>query len=277
MHTLLEKILKEKQKEVEALGKKGIVLLEEELESAPRDFKKAIQQPGKVSLIAEIKCASPSAGVIREGVDPQAVGRLYQEAGARAVSLITDRAFFNSDPAQLPLLKKAISLPVLRKDFILNEIQIRESRKLGADAVLLITRILELRQLAGLLEHSRRLGMAALVEVHNKEDLHKALASGAEIIGINNRDLDTFRVDLQTTLDLIPHIPPGIITVSESGIRDEADMRLMHSAGIQAVLVGTTLMKSPNILEKTRELVEAGKGETEGLNDEGENLRHNQL
>jgi indole-3-glycerol phosphate synthase len=258
MHSQLKKIVSEKKKEIWELKKRTKALSEPDLGAQPRDFKKAVNQSGKISLIAEIKFASPSAGVIRERVDPVVIGRLYEEAGARAISLITDRSFFGGDLLHLPLLKEALSLPILRKDFILDEVQLRESREFGADAVLLIARILDQEKLAVLLDRCRQLGMAALVEVHDRSDLEKALICGAEIIGINNRDLDTFEVNLKTTLDLASLVPQGVVRVGESGIRDKEDIRLLRKAVIQAVLVGTTLMKSENLLEKTKELVQAG-------------------
>jgi indole-3-glycerol phosphate synthase len=259
MHSLLKKIVTEKKKEIRELEKRTKAFSEHDLGAPLRDFKKAVNQSGKISLIAEIKCASPSAGIIRERIDPVAIGRLYEEAWARAISLITDRLFFGGDLHYLPLLKEALSLPILRKDFILDEVQLWESREFGADAVLLIARILDQEKLAVLLDLCLQLGMAALVEVHDRSDLEKAMACGAEIIGINNRDLDTFKVNLQTTLDLCPHIPQGVVRVSESGIRDKEDIRLLRKAGVQAVLVGTTLMKSENLIEKTKELVQAGE------------------
>ncbi|MFH0788818.1 MAG: indole-3-glycerol phosphate synthase TrpC [Pseudomonadota bacterium] len=258
MPAFLDAIISEKEREVQGLKKRADRHCNHFDLLPGRDFKKAISQSKRISLIAEIKFVSPSAGVIRDRIDPGPIGRLYEEAGARAISLITDNPFFGGDLQQLPLLKEAVSLPILRKDFILDEVQLWESRRFGADAVLLISRILPQEQLTVLLDLCRQLGMAALVEVHNRPDLEKALVCGAEIIGINNRDLDTFQVNLRTTFDLAPHIPPGIIKVSESGIKDKEDIRLLRKAGVQALLVGTTLMKSENQLEKTRELVEAG-------------------
>jgi indole-3-glycerol phosphate synthase len=259
VHSLLTTIIAEKKKEVRELKKRAETLPNHHGLSLPRDFKKAISQSERINLIAEIKFASPSAGVIRERIDSSEIGRLYEEAGAQAISLITDKRFFGGDLQQLPLLKENISLPILRKDFILDEVQLWESRRFGADAVLLIARILDQKQLASLIERCSQLGMAALVEVHDRPDLEKAKDCGAGIIGINNRDLDTFKVNLQTTQDLTLHIPNGIIRVSESGIKDKDDIRLLRKAGIQAVLVGTTLMKSENLLEKTKELVQAGE------------------
>jgi indole-3-glycerol phosphate synthase len=258
MHSLLTDILDEKKREVRELEKRSKLLSDHAWGPPPRDFKTAINQSGKIGLIAEIKFASPSAGVIRERIDPNSIGKLYEKAGARAISLITDQPFFGGDLQHLPLLKKAVSLPILRKDFVFDEVQLCESRRGGADAVLLIARILVRKQLTFLIDLCRQLGMAALVEVHDRPDLEKALACGAEIIGINNQDLDTFEVDLKTTLDLVPHIPQGVVRVSESGIQGKDDIGLLRKVGIQAILVGTTLMKSENLLEKTKELVQAG-------------------
>ncbi len=259
MHSLLRKILAEKEKEVRALKKKDAPFTGTPYPLPRRDFKKAINQSGKMGLIAEIKFASPSAGPIRDKTDPLTIGRIYEQAGASAISFLTDQKFFGGDLKCLPLLKKAIALPILRKDFILDEIQVRESERSGADAVLLIARILSERKLGGLLDLCHELDLAALVEVHDRDDLEKAKDCGAEMIGINNRDLDTFSVNLGTTLDLIPHLPPGCLKVSESGISNTADIRLLKDAGVQAVLVGTSLMKSANLLEKTRELINAGR------------------
>jgi indole-3-glycerol phosphate synthase len=158
----------------------------------------------------------------------------------------------------MPRLKSAVSLPILRKDFIIDEIQVRESVLYGADAVLLIARILSRQQLKELLGICRKLGLAALTEVHDRDDLEKAIDCGAEIIGINNRDLDTFKVDLNTTIELVPRVADKYIIVSESGIRNGKDIQLLKRSGVQAVLVGTSIMKSDDLAEKTRELVDAG-------------------
>lgn len=259
MPSILTEILTQKRREVQILEREGVSPLPDIDQPPPRDFKKAISHPGRIGLIAEIKFASPSAGSIREKGDPVPVGRIYEQAGAQAISLITDKTFFGGDLQQMPLLKKAVSLPLLRKDFIIHALQVWESLKFGADAILLIARILSRQQLGRLLALCRQIGIAALVEIHDRDDLHKALEAGAAIIGVNNRDLDTLAVDLQTTLDLIPLIPSGLVKVSESGIQGPADMHLLGDAGVQAVLVGTSLMKSENLLEKTWELVKAGK------------------
>lgn len=254
MHSRLKEILTEKEKEVERLKREGLSRKAGDPLPPVRGFKGALSAPGKINLIAEIKFTSPSSGVIRENVDPLRVGRMYEEAGAAAISLLTDEKFFGGDLKNLPLLKKAISLPILRKDFIIDEIQIEESSLWGADAILLIARILTTGQLKKFLEICRTFGMAALTEIHDQKDLDKALECGAEIIGINNRDLDTFEISLNTTIDLAPRIPEGHIKVSESGINSGEDVHPLKKVGIQAILVGTSLMQSQDIGEKAREL-----------------------
>ncbi len=260
MHSALTEIVLEKRGEVERIKKRRLPGDRGNDIRPIRNFMGAISSPGKINLIAEIKFASPSAGPIRKKTDPVSVGRVYEKAGATAVSLITDKRFFKGDKEQLPRLKEAISLPVLRKDFIIDEAQVMESFLYGADALLLIARIISEKKLRALLKMCRELGMAPLTEVHDRQDLDKALDCGAEIIGINNRDLDTFEVDHQTTLELAPLVPEKCITVSESGISSAGDIHLLKKCGINAVLVGTSLMKSDNIRLKTQELVLAGHG-----------------
>ncbi len=260
MHFALAEILLEKRVEVERIKKRGLPGDRDNDIYPVRNFKGAISSPGKINLIAEIKFASPSAGVIGKKKDPVSIGRVYEKTGAAAVSLITDKRFFKGDQEQLPCLKGAISLPVLRKDFIIDEVQVKESFLYGADALLLIARILSVKKLRALLGMCRELGMSPLTEVHDRPDLNKALDCGAEIIGINNRDLDTFEVDLKTTLELAPLVPKECITVSESGISSAYDIRLLKKCGANAVLAGTSLMESDNIRLKTRELVLAGQG-----------------
>jgi indole-3-glycerol phosphate synthase len=260
MRSVLAEILLEKRGEVERIKKNRLPGDRSNDIPPVRNFMAAISSPGKINLIAEIKFASPSAGAIRKKTDPVSIGRVYEKAGATAVSLITDKRFFKGDQEQLPRLKRAISLPLLRKDFIIDEVQVMESFLYGADALLLIARILSVKKLRALLRMCRELGMAPLTEVHDRLDLDKALDCGAEIIGINNRDLDTFEVDLQTTLGLAPLVPEGCITVSESGISSAGDIRLLKKCRVNAVLVGTSLMKSDDIRLKTRELVLVGQG-----------------
>ncbi len=223
-----------------------------------RNFKAAISTPGQINLIAEIKFASPSAGHIRPKTDPILIGRMYEEAGAAAISLLTDKRFFQGDLSILPRLKKAIALPILRKDFIIDEVQVREASIYGADAILLIARILSQSQLADLISASRELGMACLTEIHVSDDLDKALECGADIIGINNRNLGTFTVDLKTTFELAPMVPDDRILISESGINSGEDILSLKRTRVQAALVGSALMRSNDLAEKTAELVDAG-------------------
>jgi indole-3-glycerol phosphate synthase len=260
MHAILEKILAEKREEVQRLKEGGITSPREKSRLPIRDFKGAISAPDRINLIAEIKFASPSAGKIREETDPIAIGKMYEAAGAAAISLLTDRRFFGGDLHALPALKKSVSLPILRKDFILDAVQIRESALYGADAVLLIAGILALPDLKALLGICRDTGLSAVTEVHDQDDVEKALQAGADIIGINNRDLKTFDVNRGTTVELARLIPSGPVLVSESGIRDDGDIRFLKKSGTHAVLVGTSIMKSRDPLRKARELVQAGAG-----------------
>jgi indole-3-glycerol phosphate synthase len=259
MDSRLAEILANKRREIAALEKTAPFRREVGAPLPIRDFQAALSRTGETALVAEIKFASPSAGTIRERGDPCALGRIYEAAGARAISLVTDRRFFNGNPGDLPDLKETVFLPILRKDFILDEIQVEESFVLGADALLLIARLLSGRQLRRLLDLCRNRGLAALTEIHSRKDLSKVLDCGAEIIGINNRDLGTFQVNLQSTLDLAPLIPEGKIIVSESGISTAGDIRLLRERGTRAALVGTALMRDPDPTRKLRELVLAGR------------------
>jgi indole-3-glycerol phosphate synthase len=258
MHHRLLEILTEKQNEVARL-KKIMSFKGDNNLPALRDFKAAIVVPQRISLVAEIKFASPSAGLIREKGDPTAIARIYEKAGATAISLLTDKRFFQGDLNQLPHLKRAISLPILRKDFIIDAVQVQQAFFYGADAILLIARILSHQQLAELISLCRELGMAPLIEVHDRDDLEKAIACNAEIIGINNRDLDSFKVDINTTSEMAPLVPDNCIVVSESGIENGGDILSLKGTGIHAVLVGSALMRSNDLAGKTAELVNAGK------------------
>lgn len=254
MNSLLEEILTEKRREVERLWKDGLTRHGIPAVSPLRDFRGAVCVQNHIGLIAEIKFASPSTGMIRRGGNLIPIARMYERAGAAAISILTDKQYFNGEITNLLQVKRTISLPILRKDFILEEIQVEESRLWGADAVLLIARILSAQQLERLLKVCRSQGLAALTEIHDREELETAVGCGAEIIGINNRNLETFEVDLETTFNLAPHVPEGCTIVSESGIKGRQDVELLKMAGIQAVLVGTALMKSKRIEAKAEEL-----------------------
>jgi indole-3-glycerol phosphate synthase len=258
MDSRLIQILAEKHKEVEIL-KKRVTPGNRDNDLRPiRNFREAISLGNKINLIAEIKFASPSAGIIHERKDPAPIARLYEKAGAAAISLLTDRKFFGGDLSNLLRLKQAVSLPIVRKDFIIDEVQVRESFIWGADAILLIARIVSREKLKTLLGMCQDLGMYALTEVHDLDDVNKALECGADIIGINNRDLDTFKVDIATTLRLAPLVPAGHIIVSESGISKIADVRALQRVGVQTILVGTALMKSKDMEKKVSGLIQAG-------------------
>ncbi|MFC1534595.1 indole-3-glycerol phosphate synthase TrpC [Thermodesulfobacteriota bacterium] len=259
MHHRLAAILEEKKREVASLKKTIPDTRGHDLPTM-RDFKAAISVPERICLIAEIKFASPSAGMIREKTDPIPIGRIYENAGASAISLLTDRKFFRGDLENLPALKKAVSIPILRKDFIIDEAQVSESFLYGADAILLIARILSSEQLRDLISTCRELGMTPLTEVHDRDDLEMAIECGADVIGINNRDLDNFEVDINTTLELAPMVPHGRVLVSESGIENGKTIQALKGTGVQAVLVGSSLMKSNDLSMKTRDIVEAGYG-----------------
>ena len=260
MHTKLAEILEEKKREVKAPEKGLDPLSADHFSGHTRDFKKALASNDGIDLIAEIKFGSPSAGIIRENSDPLAIGRAYEKAGAAAISLLTDKKFFKGDLKNLPVLKQAVSLPILRKDFIIDEIQIIESARFGADAVLLIARILSVEQLRSLRDASHQCGMKALIEIHDEEDLEKALDCDAQTIGINNRDLDTFEINTNTTLELAPLIPPDRVVISESGIRSSRNIQALNGLNIQAVLVGSALMGAADPGKKAMEMVMAGKG-----------------
>ncbi len=210
----------------------------------------------RIRIIAEVKQASPSRGVIRPDFNPVAIAQSYARSGAAAISVLTEARYFKGSLNHLRDIRKAVNnLPLLRKDFILDPYQVHQARAYGADSLLLIVAILTPKKLGELLELSHELGMDCLVEVHNEKELEIALASGARIIGINNRDLKTFNVDLATTRRLRPLIPQDRIVVSESGIKDGRDMAKLKKWGVDAALVGEALMLAPDIAAKMKELL----------------------
>ncbi len=223
--------------------------------SPPRPFLEAVRGP--IRLIAEVKGASPSAGPIRMAYDPAEIARAYAAAGAAAISVLTDERFFQGADEHLGMVRRAVEVPVLRKDFSLEDYQVYEARTLGADAVLLIASILSrgaIRDLGGL---AAELGMAALVEVHTESELEEALAVGPPLVGLNNRDLDTLETSLDVTRRLRPLIAPGVAVVSESGIEERSQVEEMARLGVDAVLVGTALMRSNDPAARVRELLGA--------------------
>jgi indole-3-glycerol phosphate synthase len=227
--------------------------------SPPRDFAAAVRAPG-LSLIAECKKASPSKGLLVPNYDPVRLAQTYEKAGARAISVLTDARHFQGSLTHLRDVREAVRLPVLRKDFIFHPYQLYEARVAGADAVLLIAAVLSDTELRELLALSRRLGMAAVIEVHDEDELGRVLPLRPELLGVNNRNLQTFDVDLGTTARLRALIPPEIAVVGESGLKTADDVRAMKAAGADAILVGESLVRSKDIAGATRALVEAGRG-----------------
>ncbi len=221
----------------------------------PRDFAGAILAAPCPALIAEVKKASPSKGVIRHEFDPVDIARIYAENGATCLSVLTDEEYFQGHLSYLSAIRAVTDLPLLRKDFIIDEYQLLESRAAGADAILLIEAALTGGEMEWLLEGAAHLGMAAIVEVHNAEELEEVLQTPAPLIGINNRDMHLFRTTLQTTLDLMPHVPTDRLVISESGINKRADVEKLAAAGVQAVLVGESLMRESDIAAKMHELL----------------------
>jgi indole-3-glycerol phosphate synthase len=222
----------------------------------PRGFIRAIADAPGVAIIAEAKKASPSKGVIQPDFDPVRIARNYQAGGAHCLSVLTDADFFQGSLTFIPQVRDAIDLPVLRKDFIVDPLQIEEARAVGADAILLIAAILDRAQLRDFRLLAESLGMDALVEVHDERELDDALAAGSRLIGINNRNLHDFSVSLATTFRLLPRIPPEIPVVSESGIASAADMRRLKAAGVKAALIGESLMRAGRQDQLLREFLD---------------------
>ncbi len=221
-----------------------------------RDFAGALARDG-CNVIAELKKASPSLGLIREDYSPGSLAAGLEAAGAAALSVLTEEDFFQGSLSDLKEAKKAVSVPILRKDFIVDPWQVWESRAIGADAFLLIVAVLSDQSLGELLALGRELGMEALVEVHSREELRRAKSAGVKIIGVNNRDLRDFKVSLQTSLDLIAEIPDDAIAVSESGLHSREDLERLRLAGFDAFLIGERLMKQRVPAEQLRELLGA--------------------
>jgi indole-3-glycerol phosphate synthase len=248
--SILDEIVASKRREV-ANARQRMPLDELEHQAAeappPRDFLAALAGPGPIQLIAEVKKASPTAKVIREDFDPIAIARTYQAHGAACLSVLTDAPYFQGHLSYLARIRASVAIPLLRKDFIIDDYQVVEARLAGADAILLIAEILDDGQLAALQARAHALGMATLVEFHKEENLPRVLASGATLVGINNRDLRRFVTDLELTFRLRDQIPPHVTLVSESGIRTRRDVERLETAGISAVLVGETLMRADDI------------------------------
>ena len=254
---ILDEICAHKREEVDA-AKRATPLstLEERIKDVrpARDFRQALRKPG-MSLIAEIKRKSPTLGDILKGADPADMAHVYEQAGTDAISVLTDARYFGGALGDLTAAHRAVHTPCLRKEFIIDEYQIVEARAAEADAILLIVRILSDEQLSDYLALAKQYGMACLVETHDEHEIERAIAAGAHIIGVNNRDLATFTVDIDTTLRLKRHVPGGHVLVSESGIHTREHVQRLEDGGVDAVLVGEAIVRSPDIRAKIRELL----------------------
>jgi indole-3-glycerol phosphate synthase len=258
MPSILDEIVAAKRQEVEAaLRRMPLEELEAQAAEAPpaRDFRSALAGPGPIRLIAEVKKASPSAGVIRPDFEPIAIARACQAHGAACLSVLTDVPYFQGHLSYLARIRASVVIPLLRKDFLIDEYQLVESRVAGADCVLLIAEILDADSLRRLLDRARNLGMNALVELHDAENLPRVLDAGADLVGINNRDLRTFHTDLEQTIRLRGLVPPGVVLVAESGIHGRADVERLEAAGVDAMLVGESLMRAPDVGRAVEDLL----------------------
>jgi indole-3-glycerol phosphate synthase len=256
--SILQRIVAAKRQEIQASQQRlPAVQLRQHLTDAPppRDFFGALAAPGPIRLIAEVKKASPSRGVLRADFDPPAIARIYQQHGASCISVLTDGPYFQGQLDHLRQVRLAVDLPVLRKDFILDPYQVLEARCAGADAVLLIAECLDDCQLRSLHRQILELGMCPLVECYEPANVARVLEAGVTVIGINNRDLHTFQTDLGHTIRLRKGIPDECLVVGESGIRCRADVRRLQEAGVDAMLVGEHLMTSPDIGRAVDELL----------------------
>ncbi len=253
--SVLEKILKSVRAEVKRQARLKPVEVMEVDRSSKRSLIAAIERAPKAPLIAEVKRASPSAGDIKPNADVLEAARAMLRGGAIALSVLTEPKYFKGDPSFLREIRNVVEVPVLRKDFIVDEYQLHESAELGADAVLLIARVLK-QELFGFMHLAEELGMECLVEVTSMDEVRLAVSAEARLIGINNRDLETLEINLDRTRELASAVPEDVVLVSESGIRLPRDVRAMLEAGADAVLVGTALMQADDIEEKVRSLVD---------------------
>lgn len=256
--TILDEIYKYKLSEVKVNKRRvSIETLKEQCRKMPcaRSFGTALKSATNIRIIAEIKKASPSLGIIREDFNPVEIARIYENNGASAISVLTDEKFFQGSLSYLTGVKNSVNLPILRKDFIIDPYQIYEARSAGADAILLIAALLSSEEMQYYLDLAYELGMECLVEIHSENELEKVLKTSARIIGINNRDLATFKTSLEITHKLRPMIPAEKIVVSESGIKSRREVDKLIKEGIDAILVGETLMKSDNIAAQLKALL----------------------
>ncbi len=254
---ILDEICAHKREEVDIQKRKvPLAALEERIKEVrpPRDFRASLREEN-ISLIAEIKRRSPSKGTLIENIDPIDLACLYEQSGARAISVLTDEKYFQGTLDDLNAVRQSVQIPCLRKEFIIDDYQIFEARAAQADAILLIVRVLSDEQLADYIQLARELGMATLVETHDAAEIERALRARSPIIGINNRDLATFEVNIATTLELKRLVPGGNVLVSESGIHTRDHVKKLEDGGVDAILVGEALVTSKNISGKIHELL----------------------
>jgi len=256
--TILDKIVAQTRQTVaQSAAEKPLAEVQRNAQRAPAplDFGAALARGDSVQLIAEVKKASPSAGIIREDFDPVLIAQTYAQAGAACISVLTDQPFFQGRLEYLVAIRAAVSIPLLRKDFIVDPYQVYEARAAGADAVLLIAECLTADQLKELHQLATELGMSTLIELYDAENLPAVLATGGSIVGVNNRDLRTFKTDLQHSARMRASIPSDRLLVGESGIRTRQDVEQLAAAGIKAILVGETLMRQPDIATAVSALI----------------------
>lgn len=257
---VLDQILAAKQEEIEELRPLAVALRNRAEQAGPvRPFAAALRAGKHVALIAEFKRRSPSAGWINQDGLVAEITKRYSECGARAISVLTDEKFFGGTLSDLRRARETSEVPILRKDFVLEEIQLFEARAAGADAVLLIVRALDDTALKNLLTTARGIGLDVLVETHNEKEIERALDAGANVIGVNNRDLSTFKVDIDLTRRMLDIIPSDIVVVAESGINNAEEVAALGQSGVDAVLVGETLMRAQNICATVKSLSENAK------------------
>jgi indole-3-glycerol phosphate synthase len=256
--TILDKIVATKRQEIAVLYQQcSLADMEARCEGAPKplDFAAALNRPGNIRLIAEVKKASPSKGLIRADFDPVLLAQQYESAGASCLSVLTDQVYFQGDLQYLAAIRRSVQIPLLRKDFILDPIQIAEARSVGADAILLIAECLNPQELKTLYAYTRSLGMQALIELYDEANLAAVLDTGTSLVGVNNRDLRTFEVDLMHVVRIKEKIPSDRLVVAESGIYHPHEAKMLYAHGIGAMLVGESLMRQPDLVAATRNLL----------------------
>jgi len=254
METILDKIIQQKRKEVQSLREKR-TLQKQRIEDGKKSLIKKLKDADELAVIAEFKRASPSKGIINKGAEPEKQARLYEKFGASAISVLTDETFFKGSFTDLKAVREVVDLPILCKDFIIDPIQIEQANQNGADLILLIAAALDEKSLVELYQYASSLGLEVLVEVHNHAELDRALKIEAKLVGVNNRDLKTFKVALETTELLAPLVKQnGAYLISESGIHNKIDAKRVAEAGAKGILVGEALMKSNDITQSFLEL-----------------------